>query len=314
MLDLDRLNNIVDNFIKDNDVYVKYLPTVKTLGNVIFNENIDVSKKEWSRTISLNESIKICFNFLKTIDEDLANQFQNIINSKDSDNLPYVNFISKEDNIYANSSVSNGRVYIYYDNSPYDTYVILHELLHKMNDYKWEYEDKGLVESYERLYFGEAVSMLGEEMLGKYMVKNSIITENDYNYRRYIRLLDVKECIRDIVIENELINMRKNNTYINYENSLNVLNKYDKNSVEYKILNDEQKDLRRIKKILEKKDMSFPVSQRYILGYALSEQLANCKDLNDVFKILHNEIGSIDSNVRGTCIDILSEYQDKKSR
>ena len=314
MIDLERLNNIIDNFIKDNDVYVQYLPIIKKSGNIIFDDKIEVEEKKWSRTMTLNESIQICYNFLKTVDEDLASYFQNIIRSVDSDNIPYVNFISRKDSPYAQNSVKHGRVYIYYDNDPYDAFIIIHELLHKMNDYTYKYKDQGYSETYERLYFTEAVSMLGEEMLGRYMLKNNIITQNDYNYRRYLRLLDVKECIRDVIIENELINMRKNNITINYDNSLNVLNNYEKDSIEYKILNDEKNDLRRIKKILEKKDMAFPVSQRYVLGYALSEQLVNSKDLNKIFTLIHNEIGSINSNIKDLCFEIVNSFQNEKSR
>jgi len=312
MLDL---NEIVDSFIKDNDVYIKYLPSINNLGKVIFNEQINVLEKKWSRTFSLNESIQICFNFLKTIDKDLANEFKNTIKSLDSDNLPYVNFISKEEYPNSSSHITKKRVYIYYDNSPYDVYTILHELIHKLNDYEYVVDDIKTVESFEKLYFGETVSMLGEEMLGKYMLENNFINENDYSYRKYLRLNNVKECIKDIIVENELINMRKKSLDINYDNCLNILNNYSKDSIEYKILNDEKNNLIRIRNILEKKELSFPVSQRYILGYALCEQLSSNKDINEIFKIIHNEIGSIDSNIKDIMIGILKNYEDtKKSR
>jgi hypothetical protein len=307
-MELDRLNNTVDDFIDNNRIYIETLPKVVEYSKNIFSMYSPNDDKEWSRNIDLNESLKIIYLFLLTIDKSMAEQFVNIINSKDENNNLYVNILPKSKYPDGHDEVRNGSVYVYYDNSPNDVFVILHEMLHKMNECNI-IDNNQLQESFTRKYFGETVSILGELMLGNFMVENGFITKGDFEKRKAWRTISTKENARDIIIENELVNLRLNGKSIDYNNLVGLIDKYSPISFEYEILNDEKNDLRRINCILKSNGMNIPQSQRYVIAYNLSNEIIKRKSCVDDFLKLHYAIGNPNSNLADVYNEVILKQE-----
>lgn len=292
------LDQIIENFIKNNDYYIQTLPIVVEYSKKVFQENEIFHNNDWSRKFSLNESINIIYTFLETIDKNLANQFLNTINSKDTDNKPYVNFLSKSEYPNGEDRVdSDGRVYIYYENTPNDIFIILHELLHKMNECMITDNHYDIYDSITRNYLSETVSILGEMMIGNYLLECGLITENDFNKRKNKRIIDTKGNARDIIVENELINLKLKKGQITFQNLIDVLKQYDKSSIEYKILEDEKNDLRRIKSILRNKKLNLKRSERYVIAKVLVNEFLKRDTLTEDFIKLHNTVGNVDTSI-----------------
>lgn len=308
ILDLKRLDRIVEDFIKTHKFDVDMLPMIVDCSKQVYMEELpnNVDNK-WSRTIDINESINIVYNFLKTIDLNMANQFYNILSSKDDNNRPYVNILPKKDYPNGDDEVRNGKVYIYYDNTPNDVFVILHEMLHKMNECNILNERNENIETFTRDYYGETVSVLGELILGKYMVEKGLVTENDFDIRKNNRLNGSKANARDVIIENELINLKLRGKEINYENLITLLSCFDNGSMEYKILLDEKNDLRRINSILKNGSLSIDVTKRYVIAQVLSNRILNRDSFIDDFVKLFYAVGDNNSNINDVFNEIVND-------
>lgn len=307
-MNLNNLDQIVDSFIKTHKFDVDMLPMIVDCSKQIYMEKLlDNTDNKWSRTININESINIVYNFLKTIDLNMANQFYNILSSKDDNNRPYVNMLPRKNYVNGYDEVRNGKVYIYYDNTPNDVFVILHEMLHKMNECNILNERNENIEMFTRDYYGETVSILGELILGKYMVEKGLITENDFDIRKNNRLNGSKENARDVIIENELINLKLKGKEITYENLITLLSYFDSDSMEYKILLDEKNDLRRINSILKNGSLSIDVTKRYVIAQVLSNRIANRDSYIDDFVKLFYAVGDKNSNINDVFNEIVSD-------
>ena len=302
-MNFDKLDIIVTNFVNKKKFHVSTLPNVVDMSKKVLEEEFPIVHNNYSRQIDINESIKIVYNFLMQLDVDMANQFMNIINAKDENSIPYVNILPKGQHPNGNDEVKDGRVYIYYENTPNDPFIILHEMLHKMNECNMINENNESFETFTRDFFGEAVSITGELMLGYYMIQNGLITENDFNIRKIKRLNGSKENARDVIIEKELIDLKLEGKNIDFVNLINTLKKYNHNSIEYKILSDEKNDLRRISSILKNDELSLTKSQRYVIAQYISEELIRRTTVEADFIKLHYAVGDADSNV----LDIYNE-------
>lgn len=307
-MNLNELDKIVEIFVKTHKFDVDMLPMIVDCSKQIYMEeltnNID---NKWSRTISVNESVNIVYNFLKTIDLNMANQFYNILNSKDDNNRLYVNILPRKDYPNRNNEVRDGKVYIYYDNTPNDVFIILHEMLHKMNECNIVNEKEENVETFTRDYYGEMVSILGELILGKYMVEKDLITENDFDIRKNKRLNGSKENTRDVIIEGELIKLKLQGKEINYENLITLLNTLENDSIELKVLSDEKNDLRRINSILRNGSLSFDSTKRYVIAQVLSNRIINRDSYIDDFIKLFYAVGDASSNIDDVFNEIVND-------
>lgn len=307
-MNLNELDRIVEDFIKTHKFDVDMLPMIVDCSKQVYMEELpnNVDNK-WSRTIDINESINIVYNFLKTIERNMANQFYNILSSKDDNNSPYVNILPKKDYPNGHAEVRNGKVYIFFDNTPNDVFIILHEMLHKMNECNILNEKDENIDTITRDYYGETVSILGELMLGRYMVEKGLITENDFDIRKTNRLNGSKENSRDVIIENELINLKLKGKEINYENLITLLSCFDNGSMEYKILLDEKNDLRRINSILKNGSLSIDVTKRYVIAQVLSNRILNRDSYIDDFVKLFYAVGDANSNIDDVFNEIVND-------
>lgn len=308
-----KIDSVVDTFVKNNSLRIDTLPMVVDYSKQILNKTSLSFKDGWSREIELNDSIKNVYKFLLTLDGELANQFYNILMSKDENDKPYVNLLPRDKHPEGKNEVKDGRIYIYYDNTPLDMFTILHEMLHKMNECKI-LEDELNTETFARDYFGETVSILGELMLGEYLVNEGIITKEDFDKRKNLRLNNSKEAARDILIENELIELKLQGKEITYENLIEMFNTFDKTTSEYFVFADEKYDGSRLKDINRDGKLRTPVSQRYVIGYFLSNILSRRETLEEDFIKLHTAIGDPEANINNVYYDIIVKevHENKK--
>ncbi len=307
IMDYNTLDKIVSNYIKSNDFYVQSISEIEKMASEILAQGTqNISETKWSKNIKLNDSINIVYDFLTKTNHNLALEFYNIMHSVDSNNNPIVTFIPREElktkkdsgEISTNDShvTPDGKVYIAYDETPNDLFEILHEMMHKMNDQATIKSDKHF-QTYARDYFSETVSFTSEMLLGDYLVSNGIITENDFNLRKEERLNSCKEWSRNFIINAELIKMKERGQNISYENLSNFLSNYDKTSPIYNVLIDEAYDYRRVNQIIETKDMDLGLSQRYVLGYYLSDKISKSKNATQELLYLHNAVANPNTKI-----------------
>ena len=300
IMDFKTIQKITDTFIENNESIIDNLDQIVAFSKEVYKTELKETNYDWSRSITINESIEIIYNFLKTIDEDLANQYFNIIRTVNEEtNTPYVNFIDSSIKQGPNEVTKDGIVYIYYYNNPDDLFTILHEMLHKMNECDLILgEDTKIKETPERVDLTETVSILGELLLGDYLVENNIITEADFEKRKAWRLKSTKRDAIDFIIENELIKLRMQGIDINRENALEVIKHYDPNSIEREILGNEYYDTRLLYSVLKRNDLFVKIEKRYITAQVLAEDIYKKENAKEVFLKLHNAIASINAETK----------------
>ena len=288
----------VSRFFKDNveQVYPMALSVLKI-------PNPEIEKFEWSREISFADSIKYVYMFLNDLDSNLASQFITKINDPD-----IVKIESRENNSKGEDCVdSDGIVHIYYENTPNDIFIICHEMLHKLNE-------QPKIETFTRDYFGETVSIMGEMLLGEYLVENGIINQNDFNLRKLKRLNGDREKARDVIIESNLIAIKKADKEINYESLNEVINNCTDDSIK-RILIDESNDLKRITSIFRNYDKDSNIvdvlnlrgSQRYVIAEHLAHEFMDKESKYDDFLQLHYAVGDKNCNIN----DVVDAIREK---
>lgn len=301
-MDLNKIDKIVSMYVKDNKMAISTLDTVIPMCEKVLTENLDdYETNKWSRNFDINNSIKIVSSYIKSIDDKMFQSFNEKI--KNAKILPREQF--KDESKYYNCVDENGIVHIYYENTPKDIFIIFHEMLHKLNENKEIDKNGKKILTDTRDYFGESVSILGEMLLGEYLVESGTITENDFNLRKHQRLNGAKEHARNVLIENELIKLKLNNLNINEENLLKVI-KNESNPVKKLVFFDELSDKRRIKQV--EKDLSLNKSQRYVIAHVLVSEMLKHENVLDSFLKLHYEVGNDNCNIKNLFNNLLSSY------
>ncbi len=303
-MDLNKIDKIVNEYVKSNKMTISTLDIVIPMCERVLIENLDDYETiKWSRNFDINDSIEIVSSYIKSIDDKMFQSFNEEI--KNAKILPREQF--KDESKYDNCVDDYGIVHIYYDNTPKDIFIIFHEMLHKLNENKKVDENGKKLSTWTREYFGESVSILGEMLLGEYLVESGTITENDFNLRKHQRLNGTKEDARNILIENELIKLKLNNLNINEENLLKVI-KNENDSIKKLIFFDELSDKRRIKQIEEKEYLSLNKSQRYVIAHVLVSEMLKHENVLDSFLKLHYEVGDDNCIIDDVVKNLLSSY------
>ena len=223
------IDKVISEFVNNssNKFYINNLSEISQMSEAVFKmQETNTVTNMWSKRIGINESINYVYEFINSFDSYMANQFMNIIHHNNEKNKT-VTILQREgredERQYRNEVDEKGNVYIYYENTPNDIFTIFHEMLHKMNEAYIIEKDGNKSENYTRDYFGEATSIIGESLIGKWLVDNEIITKNDYDIRMKKRLIGSKENARDVLIEAELIKMKLSGLEINEQNLLQVI-------------------------------------------------------------------------------------------
>ena len=309
------LDQIVTKFVKDesNKEYIEFLEQkiIPICEKILSKQPQKLEKRNWSRKIDINESIENVYQFLKQeINPYFANQFMNIIRQERYGNIK-VNILPrseyKDKNYYFNEVDKKGKVHIYFNETPYDMFSIIHEMIHKMNE-TYEIIDNEKYKTELAQYFAESPSMMAEKLLGKWLVKNKKITHNDLKIVENERLKDSKFFVKEILIEYELIKMKQAGEELTPENILKRLTDRANHSPETiaKIFKHEIKEPTIINGILLNQTMGFIASQQYIMGQHLSDNLKNRENPNFEFIYLHYKNGNKNSKVE----DVIERIDD----
>lgn len=309
------LDQIVTKFVKDesNKDYIEFLEQkiMPICEKILSKQPQELEKREWSRKVDINESIENVYQFLKQeIGSNYANQFINIIRQERYGNIK-VNILPrseyKDKNYYFNEVDKKGKVHIYFNETPYDMFSIIHEMIHKMNE-TYEIIDNEKYKTELAQYFAESPSMMAEKLLGKWLVKNKKITHNDLKIVENERLKDSKFFVKEILIEYELIKMKQAGEELTPENILKRLTDRANHSPETiaKIFKHEIKEPTIINGILLNQTMGFIASQQYIMGQHLSDNLKNRENPNFEFIYLHYKNGNKNSKVE----DVIERIDD----
>ena len=316
-MDYKLLEKIVDDFLREekNEMFVDNLHKIIPLCESVINmQELPVNNENYSRNFDLNESLRIISSFLSTISSSLQSQFENVITQVNNNNEPVVSFFNTNKSYYdsypeelteaiklemeRDSRVEvDGKVYIHLDKSIEDMFTILHEVFHYMNSYniiqvRKDGAEYNLGENYTRNFYGEAVSITAEKLFADYLLQNKLITQNDYNLLMNKRLIDSKNSAKTVIFESELIKMRQ----LGYEFNENSFRTYSSfllgNKVREKIVDDEYKYGRYTSAILNKGELQFTKSQRYVIGQVVSNTFSyNGRDIKR-FEVLHKEVGN----------------------
>ena len=308
-VDYAKLDSIVEKYIEENNYSVQLLPNLIDASRERFDETINDVKCKWSRKFEIDEAVKIVYSFLMTVDENLAVQFENIMRATDENNKPYVNIKYSTDDMP--SRVSKGYVHVLFDESPYAVLTLLHEALHKMNEYKLLVDSRE-AESFTSMYFGETVSILGELLIGQYMVDNGLMTNDDFEQCKSIQNLYLMHSIRNVVIDNIMIQLKLQNQEITLENLLSFSSSYPRGSMEDIIINEEKERHRRVKCELQKNYLHMFISQKYIIAQVMCDEIMKKKNVYDTFVKLHYAVGDYRSQVEDVYNNIILGNGEKR--
>lgn len=316
---MKNLNQVINDFINDksNKIYLDNLNQILSISKQILKKKpYKISKNDYSISFDINESIKIIIKFLKEIDVNLSNQFQEIITMKDENGNSILKFINGNKSYYQKypqeltkeikkeidlgSRVENKKIYIITQNTLDDIFYFIHEIFHYMNLYTLlEISGNNALEkeNYTRNILGETVSITIEKLFGEYLVKNNYITQNDLYIRLNKRLEKSYEDAKAIIIESALLELIKtgniNTTTINQYLS----NIQDQDII--KILEEELKTNKYTSNIIKNQQLSLRIRLKYVLGTYLQDNYSYPNDIQKFIQ-LHQQVGNKDANIKDT--------------
>ena len=308
------LDQIVTEFVKDerNQEYIEFLDKkiIPICEKILSKQPQKLEKRNWSRKVDINESIENIYQFLKQeIDPYFANQFINIIRQERYGNVK-VEILPKSEykDYIINEIDKKGRVHILFNETPYDMFVIIHEMIHKMNRVDTIIDNKRYQTKIAE-YFKESPSVMAEKLLGQWLVKNKKISHNDLKMVENDRLKDSKNCVREVLIQAELIRMKQLGKELTSENVLQMLTEKANNSSNpiAEVFKQETEEPLVISFILSKQEMTFFEGQQYVMAQHLVDNLKNRENPNSDFKWLHEVNADKDLKVEDI-IEAIDDY------
>lgn len=322
---MNNLNQIINDFLNDksNQYFINNLKYVIPYCEQLLQTPLNTTTQDnYSKTFNINESIQIIIEFLNSVDNNLSQQFQNIITMKDDSNNPILNFVNGDSTYYEKypdeltddvkkqinlgSRVEEDKIYIILNNTLDDIFIIIHEIFHYMNLYKLAEIQNGNIidigEKYTRFYLSDTVSIIVEKLLGEYLVKKNYITLNDLNLRLNKRIKTSREDAKAIIVEKALIDIKKQGLIINLTN-INQYLKNVKNQTIYQVLLEEFKTHKFTSEIVNIGHLNFKIRQRYVIGTCISNNYSyKTEDIQRFIK-LNYEVGNKDADI-GSVIKI----------
>lgn len=312
------INNAVLECIKnlDNRYYISNLETIKELCEEILKQPYpEIEQEEWSRKIDINESIEYNYQFLKTISPMLASQFMNLLHQYDANGeiVTIKPYIDKEKSINC-CNLNIKKVFVYNNNTPEDIFILLHEMVHAMNYARIEADGK-FFSSFGQKYIAELPSIIIERLLGKWLIKNKIITSNDYNLVKRNRLNNSKYAVYIVLIEKEIIDMKfKKGLYITRQRIMEkIKDKCEIREPENFSKEDEERCLDALGDILTQKNLRFIDAQGYVIGQYIANKVENENNPEKAFLRFHDLAGNVNLSP-GEALRIIEEYQEEKDR
>ena len=230
------MNKIIDEYIQHPDCksYIENFKTIKPIcEEVLKQRHPEIKETEWSKNISINDAIKYAHQFLTTIDSTLGDQFMNLV-YQNNNNQKTLNILPN----YIKPHCEKGKAYINYHDKIENMITLIHEMVHAM-----EYSDAININSGYR-YLTESPTLIIENLFSKWLVKNKVITQNDYNLLKEWRLRDSQDEASKTLMEIALIDMRKKGQYITKKRVLEMIdekqhiNNFAKKRRVYQIFNE----------------------------------------------------------------------------
>ena len=270
------MNEIIDEYIQHPDCqsYIENFKTIKPIcEEVLKQKHSEIKEKEWSRNMGINDAIKYAHQFLTTIDSTLADQFINLVYQN--------NNIQKTLNIlpnYIKPYCEKGKAYIYYHDKIENMITLLHEMIHAMG-----YSDAINTNSAYR-YLRESPTLIIESLFSKWLVKNKIITQNDYNLLKEWRLRDSQDVASKTLMEIALIDMRKKGQYITKKRVLEMID--EKQHINNFTTREEC--IKYLMKVLNNKKLYFKESEGYIIGQYISDKVDKSRNPEKEFLEIYN--------------------------
>ena len=304
------VNKVVRDYIANPNVgfTILNLDQIKEMCEKVLRQPYPkIETEEWSRKIDINESIEYNYKFLKTISPMLAEQFLNILNQND-ENDKRVSILPFSNEYKCKQCSNKGKVFVYYKNTPEDIFTLLHEMIHAMN-----YSSKTTGRSYGQSYISEVPTHIIENLLGKWLVKNQVITQNDYNKYTKWRLQHSKEVSCKLLIEKALIDMKN-------EKGLYITKKRVNEIIKNKCYINNPKDFGReelvqcyngLSSILMSGNLRFIEYQRYVIGQYIADKLENSENPEKVFLRFHNLAGNVNLSPDRILRIIRKDYQQE---
>lgn len=255
------MNKIIDEYIQHPDCksYIENFKTIKPIcEEVLKQRHPEIKETEWSKNISINDAIKYAHQFLTTIDSTLADQFMNLV-YQNNNNQKILNILPN----YIKPHCEKGKAYINYHDKIKNMITLLHEMVHAM-----EYSDAINTNSAYR-YLTESPTLIIENLFSKWLVKNKVITQNDYNLHKEWRLRDSQDVASKTLMEIALIDMRKKGQYITKKRVLEMID-------EKQYINNfatREECIKYLMKVLINRELYFKESERYVIGQYISDKV-----------------------------------------
>ena len=310
------INNAVLECIKnlDNRYYISNLETIKELCEEILKQPYpEIEQEEWSRKIDINESIEYNYQFLKTISPMLAEQFLNLLNQHD-ENGKRVSILPFSNEYECVQSMIDGKVFLYYKNTPEDIFKVLHEMIHAMNFYSLKIDDINS-RIFDESYISEVPTHIIENLLGKWFIKNKLITQNDYHKYKKWRLWSSKVVSCYLLIEKAIIDMKfKKGLYITRPRIVESIKKKCNINASIAFSEEEERHCyNELTRILNSKTLEFETYQRYVIGQYIADKVEKEKNPEKSFLRFHDLAGNVNL-LPGEALRIIEEYQEEKDR
>ena len=270
------MNEIIDEYIQHPDCqsYIENFKTIKPIcEEVLKQKHSEIKEKEWSRNIGINDAIKYAHQFLTTIDSTLADQFMNLV-YQNNNNQKTLNILPN----YIKPHCEKGKAYINYHDKIENMITLIHEMVHAM-----EYSDAININSGYR-YLTESPTLIIENLFSKWLVKNKVITQNDYNLLKEWRLRDSQDVASKTLMEIALIDMRKKGQYITKKRVLEMID--EKQHINNFTTREEC--IKYLMKVLNNKKLYFKESEGYIIGQYISDKVDKSRNPEKEFLEIYN--------------------------
>ena len=277
-LDLEEIemNKIIDEYIQHPDckLYIENFKTIKPIcEEVLKQRHPEIKETEWSKNISINDAIKYAHQFLTTIDSTLADQFMNLV-YQNNNNQKTLNILPN----YIKPYCEKGKAYINYHDKIENMITLLHEMVHAMG-----YSDAMNTNSAYR-YLSESPTLIIENLFSKWLVKNKVITQNDYNLLKEWRLRDSQDVASKTLMEIALIDMRKKGKYITKKRVLEMID--EKQHINNFTTREEC--IKYLMKVLINRELYFKESERYVIGQYISDKVDKSRNPEREFLEIYN--------------------------
>ena len=270
------MNKLIDEYIQHPDCksYIENFKTIKPIcEEVLKQRHPEIKEKEWSKNISINDAIKYAHQFLTTIDSTLADQFMNLV-YQNNNNQKTLNILPN----YIKPHCEKGKAYINYHDKIKNMITLLHEMIYAM-----EYSDAINTNSGYR-YLTESPTLIIENLFSKWLVKNKIITQNDYNLHKEWRLRDSQDVASKTLMEIALIEMRKKGQYITKKRVLEMID--EKQHINNFAKREEC--IKYLMKVLINRELYFKESERYVIGQYISDKVDKSRNPEKEFLEIYN--------------------------